>query len=265
VARVYVGTSGYSYDDWVGPFYPPGLAKSDFLSYYDQLFNTVEINSTYYRMPTWRTMRALAAKVRADFRFAVKAHSSMTHERSAGDEEFGAFRQALAPLIEEQKLAAVLAQFPWSFRPGEEAASWLHHLARQLAGLPTVVEFRNRAWISEETFALLEELGLGFCCVDEPRLRGLMPPIARATAPIGYVRFHGRNAQKWWQHEQAWERYDYLYSREELREWVPKVRELAERAQTILVFFNNHYQAQAVQSALLFRDLLAESGLLGGG
>ncbi len=133
---------------------------------------------------------------------------------------------------------------------------------RGLAGVDLVVEFRNRAWICDATFRLLEELNVGYCCVDQPRLRGLIPPVACATSPVAYIRFHGRNADKWWEHEHAWQRYDYLYSREELEEWLPKVERLAEHAERIFIFFNNHYQAQAVQNALLFRDMLADAGLL---
>ncbi|MCX7599632.1 MAG: DUF72 domain-containing protein [Armatimonadetes bacterium] len=261
MARVYVGTSGYSYEDWVGKFYPVDISSSEYLTYYAQVFDTVEINYTYYRMPNARTMRAMARKVADDFTFSVKAHSTMTHTREATEADFAAFREALTPLEEEGKLAAVLAQYPWSFKPGEENVQWLYSFRRWMGAVPTVVEFRNRAWITEETFALLEELELGFCCVDEPRLRGLMPPIARATSDVGYVRFHGRNADKWWQHDESWQRYDYLYTRQELGEWVPKVRALSERASVVYVYFNNHYQAQAVKNASLFRDLLAEAGI----
>lgn len=259
--RIYVGTSGYSYEDWVGKFYPVDLSSSEYLAYYAQLFDTVEVNYTYYRMPDARTVKAMAPKVGDDFRFSIKAHSTMTHTREATEADFAAFREALEPLVEEGKLAVVLAQYPWSFKPGEESVRWLEVFRKRLGDLPTAVEFRNRAWVTQETFNLLEELGLGFCCVDEPRLKGLMPPIAKATSDEGYVRFHGRNVEKWWQHEQAWQRYDYLYTREELKEWVPKVRALTERAKVVYVYFNNHYQAQAVENASMFRDLLAEAGL----
>ncbi len=262
MAEIRVGTSGYSYDDWVGPFYPPDLDKSEYLSYYARLFDTVEINFTYYRMPNPYTMRALARKVPRDFLFSVKAHSSMTHERNAREHEFGEFREAIGPLVAEGKLGAVLAQFPYSFKPNEEAAEWLHVLARELSGLPVVVEFRNRAWVREEAFELLRDLGLAFCCVDQPRLRGLIPPVAVATSSIAYIRFHGRNAEKWWQHEEAWERYDYLYSRDELEPWVNKVRQLSEQTERVFAYFNNHYQAQAVQNAQMFLQLLVDAGLI---
>lgn len=262
MARIYVGTSGYSYDDWVGPFYPADLAKREFLGYYGQVFDAVEVNYTYYRMPNPGTLRAMGEKVGRDFSFAVKAHRAMTHERTADEATFDEFRVALAPLAESGKLGAVLAQFPWSFKPAREAVEWLRRLAGAMEGLPLVVEFRNAGWIRDRTFEFLDDLGLGFCCVDQPRLRGLMPPVVRLTGSIGYVRFHGRNAQKWWEHDEAWQRYDYLYTREELAEWVPRVAELSEKGDVLYAFFNNHYQAQAVRNATLFRDLLADAGVI---
>ncbi|MBC7287624.1 MAG: DUF72 domain-containing protein, partial [Armatimonadetes bacterium] len=197
----------------------------------------------------------------AVFLISIKAHSCMTHTRTAGEAEFRQFREALTPLVAERKLGAVLAQFPWSFKPTEEAADWLRILAQELYGLPVVVEFRNRAWIQEAAFNLLRELRLGFCCVDQPRLPGLIPPVARATSSIAYIRFHGRNADKWWQHNEAWERYDYLYAREELQPWVDKVRDLARKTDQVFAYFNNHYQAQAVQNAQMFQQMLIDAGL----
>ncbi|MEM4724630.1 MAG: DUF72 domain-containing protein, partial [Candidatus Hadarchaeum sp.] len=125
-----------------------------------------------------------------------------------------------------------------------------------MSGLPVVVEFRNARWLTPETFAFLEENELGFCCVDEPRLKGLIPPIAEATSRIAYVRFHGRNAKKWWRYDEPWERYDYTYSREELEEWVPKIKDLEAKAEKTFLFANNHWRAQAVDTARQLRLLL---------
>jgi len=119
-----------------------------------------------------------------------------------------------------------------------------------------VVEFRNRGWAQQETLDMLTEHNLGYCCVDEPALRGLMPRLGVATSETGYVRFHGRNAEQWWEHEEAWQRYDYLYSEEELREWVGKVEAITERTHRTYVFFNNHYQGKAALNASLFDQLL---------
>ena len=145
---------------------------------------------------------------------------------------------------------------PTRFIPAQKARATCGASAKGLAGLPVVVELRNAAWLREPTFALLRDLQLGYCCVDEPRLKGLLPSIAVATGPVAYARFHGRNAAKWYAHEEAWERYNYAYSAAELQEWVPKVRQLEQAAETTLVYFNNHYSGQSVQGARDLQQLL---------
>jgi uncharacterized protein YecE (DUF72 family) len=245
-----IGTSGFSYKDWVGPVYPKDLPSREQLAYYAELFPTVELNVTYYRIPQTRIVEGWVSKTPEDFLFAVKAYGGLTHERDAP--EFAPFVEALAPLLEAGKLGCVLAQFPYSFHPTDENMAYLARVRDGLGDLPTVVEFRNAGWANDTTFETLDQLDLGFCCVDEPQLRGLMPPIAVATDGIGYVRFHGRNYAKWYQHEEAWERYDYTYSAEELAEWVPRIRSLDTKAPLTLVYFNNHAEGQAVQGA---RDL----------
>ncbi|MBI4771010.1 MAG: DUF72 domain-containing protein [Chloroflexi bacterium] len=187
-----LGTSGFSYDDWVGPVYPPDLPKRDWLAHYAARFDTVELNVTYYRLPDHRTVQGWAGRTPPGFIFAVKAFQGLTHDRSAPD--FPAFTAAIAPLTESGKLACVLAQFPHAFHPDPENRAYLERLRQGLGDLPAVVEFRDSAWLAEATFDQLRSLNLGFCCVDEPRLRGLLPPVARATGSLAYVRFHGRNA-----------------------------------------------------------------------
>ena len=255
---IYIGTSGYSYDDWIGSFYPERTPKNRMLDHYARHFDCVELNYTYYTMPNVRTIAAIGEKTPVDFHFTVKAHQDMTHSREAKPEAFAAFQAALQPLVEKGKLGCVLAQFPGSFPVSEESRAYLRLVREQLAPLDVVVEFRHRDWVTRATMDYLRELGLGYCCVDEPPLPGLMPPVAGATSRIGYVRFHGRNAAKWWQHEHAWDRYSYLYTRDELEEWVPKVRKIVAEAEDTYVFFNNHYNAQAVQNASLFAEMLLE-------
>jgi len=126
----------------------------------------------------------------------------------------------------------------------------------EFADIPVVVEFRNASWVSEDVFELMRIEHLGYCCVDEPRLRGLMPDTAITTSQIGYVRFHGRNADKWWAHLESHDRYDYLYSESELEEWLPKVREIVENTEQVFLFFNNHYEGKAVQNAQLLSRML---------
>ncbi len=256
MARFLIGTSGFSYDDWVGPVYPPDLPKKDWLSFYAREFDVTEVNATFYRIMSPITFQRMIAKTPPGFQFAVKAHQGLTHERADHAVVSAQFRASIQPLLDEGRLGCVLAQFPFSFHPTTENYDYLKALCEDLDDLPTVVEFRDARWLNEATYDLLREQGLGFCCVDEPRLKGLIPPIAVATSDIAYVRFHGRNSAKWWQHEHAWERYDYTYKREELAEWVPKVQQLAQQSRQVYLFANNHWQGQAVDTARQLKMLL---------
>ena len=255
---IYVGTSGYSYEDWVGPYYPEDLPKKDWLSFYAKEFSTCEVNFTYYRIPDAWTLERMARKTPPHFIFTVKAHQDMTHQREGNEAVFEQFVKALRPLLERGQLGCVLAQFPYSFHANQENRDYLRLFRERLLDLPVVVEFRNARWISPRTFELLRECDLGFCCVDQPRLKGLIPPVAEVTSSVAYVRFHGRNAAKWWQHEQAWERYDYTYSREELLEWVPRIERLDREVEQTFVFANNHWRGQAVDTARQLKLLLGK-------
>lgn len=255
---VYLGTSGFSYDDWVGPFYPVGLPKREWLVYYAREFDTCEINSTYYALPQPSTLEAMARKTQQRFLFSVKAHRQMTHERGENAAVFRDFQRALEPLLEQGRLGCVLAQFPYSFRWSRQNYDYLQLLRERLGDLPLVIEFRNDGWLQPQVFDWLRRLNLGFCCVDEPALPNLLPPIARATARVAYVRFHGRNVAQWWEHEHAYERYDYTYSPEELSEWVPKIRQLDKEAEQTFVLANNHFRGQAVDTIRKLRILLRD-------
>jgi len=257
---IYIGTSGYSYDDWVGPYYPPDLDKKEFLSYYARDFLCTELNFTYYRMPNVWTLEQIANKVPEGFLFTVKLHQQMTHAREDLEGVFEEFTAALRPLLEQEKFGCLLAQFPYSFHNTPANREYLRFLREQLDELPTVVEFRNRAWIRPEIFELLRTLDLGYCAVDQPRFKNLVPPVAEVTSPrVAYVRFHGRNYEKWWKHEHPYERYDYTYGEEELQEWVPKIRHMDEEAEKVFVFANNHFRGQAIDTANKLRNLLAAS------
>lgn len=245
---LYFGTSGFSYDDWVGPFYPNGLRRQDWLLYYAREFNALELNSTFYALPRVPVIESMVRKTGEDFLFSVKAPQKLTHERQPEREDFAAFTGVLHPLIEAGKLGCVLAQFPYSFACNRVNRDYLEVFREHLGDLPVVVEFRNAGWLRGEVLEWLRRHNLGFCCVDEPRLPGLIPPLAAVTSDIGYVRFHGRNAAKWWQHEHSYERYDYTYSAEELQEWVPKINEIDSRAKITFVFANNHWRGQAVNT-----------------
>jgi len=258
---IYVGTSGYSYADWVGPYYPADLPKQEWLSFYAQEFQASELNFTYYRVPSPWTLERIAQKTPGGFIFTLKATQQMTHEREDNEKIFAQFCAALKPLQEADKFGCVLAQFPYSFHNNEQSQEYLRLFRERMGDLPVVVEFRNREWIKPEVFDLLRELSFGFCCVDQPRFESLIPPIAEATGPIAYVRFHGRNAAKWWRHDEAWERYDYSYTTEELAEWVPKIKKLDEQAEMTFAFANNHWQGQAVDTARQLKMLLGGRGI----
>lgn len=251
-----IGTSGFSYDDWSGHFYPEKLAKKDMLSYYARAFDAVELNSSYYSIPGARSFASMAAKTPDNFDFVVKAHKDMTHTKEPKGEVFDMFLGAITPLQDTGKFGCMLAQFPWGFKPSPDNVTKLRELRNRVGDLTTVIEFRNSDWVNEDTFGLLRELDFGFCSVDEPHLKGLMPGVAVATSDVAYVRFHGRNAKEWWHHEEAYQRYNYLYSEDELSEWVPKVNELDDKARKTYVFFNNHYRGQSASNAQLFARML---------
>jgi uncharacterized protein YecE (DUF72 family) len=275
---ILLGTSGYSFPDWVGNFYPSGIDRSKMLDYYVRQFHTVEINSTYYRIPPPSTMAAMERKTPADFEFIVKASQEMTHKQTDDAEVYQAFHAALEPLRRARKLSGVLAQFPQSFHRSDKGEKFLLELQKRMEGAPLFVEFRHNSWIDESVFDLLERESLGYVSVDEPALPGLLPPLARATGPLAYVRFHGRNKKSWHmrgdgtdgpearpsaapsarprERDRRLLRYDYLYTEAEIKEWADKIRELNQKTQKTFVFFNNCHAGQAATSAKLMRTLL---------
>jgi uncharacterized protein YecE (DUF72 family) len=254
---IYVGTAGFSYNDWKGNFYPPGISQSSMLQEYARHFPVVEINSTYYAIPEPERINSMARRTPPRFQFNIKANREMTHEIGNGKRVFEEFRRAIRPLEDHGKLGCVLAQFPWAFKNTEKNRRYLQGLAERLAGLDTVVEFRNASWETDEVLDLLSASGLGYCCVDEPRLKGLPSPRIALTSRVGYVRMHGRNAENWWaQGRESWERYDYLYTEEELAEWLPRIEDLTDNSDRVYVIFNNHYKGQAPTNARTFEQML---------
>ena len=253
---IYFGTSGFSYNDWVGNFYPAGMPQREWLSYYAREFNTCELNSTFYALPKLSSLKAMVGKTGEDFLFCIKANQEMTHQREDNAPVFDAFCQVLEPFITTGKLGCILAQFPYSFGFNRHNWDYLKLFKERLGELPLVIELRNAQWLRSEVFDWLHQHDLGFCCVDEPQLPNLLPPLAEATSKIGYVRFHGRNSAKWWQHEQAYERYDYSYTPQELSEWLPKIQKLDRVAEKTFVFANNHWRGQAIDTIRQLRIML---------
>ena len=243
---LYLGTCGFSYNDWVGDFYPRGMPRREWLDYYAREFNSLELNSTFYALPKLSVLEAMVNRTGEGFLFSVKANREMTHQRQHNSKVFAAFVHMLQPFTDSGKLGCVLAQFPYSFGYSRHNLDYLSHFREWLRDLPLVVEFRNAKWLKSEVFDWLRKRNLGFCCVDEPQLPNLLPPLTEVTSDIGYVRFHGRNASKWWRHEHAYERYDYTYSAEELKEWLPRISKLKNTTERTFIFANNHWRGQAI-------------------
>jgi uncharacterized protein YecE (DUF72 family) len=272
MGSVRVGTSGYGYLEWVGKVYPTGTPREDFIGRYARRFRTVELNDSSYEMPTAAGLAALAESSGPTLSFAVKAHESLTHriESSGWKARARAFTEALGPLREAGRLEAVLLQFPPAFSYGVDERRYLDALISSLGASPhgasttghlqLAVEFGDPAWYNNRVFDALRSRSVAVASVDLPELGGLPPVIDLVTAPLAYIRLHGRNARAWWGSDSA-SRYDYLYTEAELRAWVQRVRGIASRAQKVLVYFNNYRNGQAAANAEAFAAMLAESGL----
>jgi uncharacterized protein YecE (DUF72 family) len=253
---LYFGTSGFSYMDWVGPVYPKGLPRQAWLEFYSGQFNSLELNTTYYAIPSLAMVKSLVMRTGPEFQFAVKAHQDITHGRNPDEVTYRSFRGILEPFLAAGKLGCLLVQFPYSFGFNSENQAYLERTKARFKDIPMIAELRNAHWIKPEVFTWLKSIDVGFCCVDEPHLPNLMPPVAEATSGIAYVRFHGRNSAKWWQPEQPHERYDYTYKTEELEEWIPKIKGLNDQAEKTFVFANNHWQGQSVDTIRQVRMML---------
>lgn len=254
--RVLIGCSGFSYDDWVGPFYPEGLAKEERLSHYALFFPFVELNFSYYQMPNAHGLLAMAERTPSSFKFSLKAHRSLTHEPTdVWKDDAELFRRAALPLAERGRLACVILQLPYRFHYTVENRVYLGELMEELSPFPLAVEFRNSGWQNDRVREELERRGAALLCVDEPELPNLPRPEAAVTAPFAYARFHGRNAEAWWTGDNE-SRYDWDYSDEELRSWLPRIALLRAKAVITYVAFNNHSKGRAVSNARHLKDLV---------
>lgn len=266
MSKIYVGTSSWSdHTD----FYPPDLPSNQQIVFYSERFPIVEINSTFYRLMPERNFRVWAERTPPGFIFDVKPYRQLTwHDREnpPDDAAFAAFSASVQPLRDAGKLGAIPFQFPpwYVFRP--ENVAFLRRCRDAFPADRVSVEFRHRSWLEgEHVSGLLQTLrdyGVALTVVDEPQVgSGSVPTVLAATRPdLGIVRFHGRNAATWYKKvERTGDRFDYLYSEDELREWVPKVAELADMAQEIHIFFNNNNRDFAVTNARQLTFLLRES------
>ena len=257
------GPAGWSYKDWAGIVYPaPKPAGFDPLGFLAGFFDTIEINSTFYGPATPESARRWIDRVapNPDFRFTAKLWRRFTHQRAEAwtRSDVDQAKASLLPLHAADRLGAVLLQFPWSFRNDEENRAWLEDVTHAFEEFPLVVEVRHLSWNEPDFFAELRERGIGFANIDQPQFHDSIAPSATRTSPVGYIRVHGRNYRDWWRDSAApHERYDYLYSAEELRPWARRVKEIeAEGAEEVYVVTNNHYKGKAPANALMLQAMV---------
>lgn len=259
---IWIGPAGWSYADWRGvvyPAYPHGSGKE--LETIAETFDVVEINTSFYRPLRPEVSRVWLRKcaVNPRFRFTAKLYRRFTHERDANATEERQFKDGVAPLIESGKLGALLLQFPWSFKNAPENRQYLAGLLLRFHGYPLVVEIRHASWNRPEVLDLLQEYGAGFCNLDQPVIGRSLPPTENVSAPVGYVRLHGRNYESWFADSGGVDlRYDYLYSAEELNAWQQRIESIAARSQDTYVILNNHYQGKAAANAIQLRSMIED-------
>lgn len=278
-----VGTSGWSYPSgkgtWNGVFYPAGAkgrsrahGKFDELAFYAEHFDTVEINSSFYRTPTPETAKAWADRTPRNFEFSLKlfqkfTHPAMFHEATGedpwelGQKDVDAFRAALDPLASANKLGALLAQFPPSFKNERDSRGYLEWLLQQFREYSLAVELRHRSWSDDpvETLKLLDAFSAAWAQIDEPKFRysirqNLMPNVKS----FYYLRLHGRNAKEWWKHEKSEDRYNYLYSSNELEPIAEAVETASARVKKAYLYTNNHFSAKSVANAAVLKHKLGQ-------
>jgi uncharacterized protein YecE (DUF72 family) len=270
-----VGPAGWSYPDWAGYVYPARRRKGFHeATYLAEFFDTIEINTSFYNpiRPDHAAQWIDRVARNPRFVFTAKMWQRFTHDIPPGVEgpaiattaaaDECAVRAGFDVLHAAGKLSAVLLQFPFSFHRSRETVAHLTALLKRFADYPLVVEVRHASWQTPETFALLEESNAGFCNIDQPIIGKSLEPSAKTTSPVGYVRLHGRRYDTWFTDDAAvpsHERYNYLYSSEELAPWAKRVQKVAERSREVFVITNNHYQGKGVVNALQLISILKRS------
>jgi uncharacterized protein YecE (DUF72 family) len=259
-----IGPAGWSYKDWEGTVYPPHGSKFDPLAYLAAFFDTIEINSPFYRIPPVTHSKSWVRRVggNRDFRFTTKVFRGFTHEPAAlAPGDVRDFRVYLDPMMEAGRLGAVLLQYPWSFKNSEESRQRLETLFAAFDGYPLALEVRHATFQNDEFFRFLDERGVAWVNVDQPLFHDSVRPAATTTGKLAYARFHGRNYEKWFSHEESWERYNYLYSKEELAPWVERIESMAQTKETYVIT-NNHFRGQAIANAGDLKEALGQGNVL---
>jgi uncharacterized protein YecE (DUF72 family) len=264
-ARIYVGTSGWSYPRgegaWTGHFYPTG--KINELEYYSQFFKTVEVNSSFYRPPSPSYVYNWIKRVPPDFLFNIKLWQKFTHpamfEKATGEAaaispaDVEEFHRSIEPLAAAGKLGVLLAQFPPSFKNDDYGRQILAAIIRTFGKYRLTVELRHRSWSDDPaTASQLGDNNVSWAHIDEPKFPTSVAAELPQTADTAYFRFHGRNRDDWWQGD-AETRYRYLYPPEELQELATRIRAAMPRVKYMFALFNNHWQGYAPRNAV---DLL---------
>lgn len=265
MSELLIGTSGYDYPEWKGVFYPADLKRKDFLLYYSTVFNALELNNTFYNMPTSERLVSFWERSEGRLNFSVKANRLLTHEISERWKDAARdFKNAVVPLQEKDALSAVLFQFPESFHYTKENRIYLANLIEDFEGCPVMVEFRHREWVRPSVFEGLEERKAGIVFCDMPQLKNLPDGKALRTPFVGknaYIRLHGRNAHSWYAHDaenNGSARYCYDYSDAELSEFVPVVKQALDEGKRVQMFFNNHPNGSGARNAKKMREMMGK-------
>lgn len=267
-----IGTSGWHYPGgrgtWDGIFYPRPEDRPrgfDELAFYAERFNTVEVNSTFYGQPRAAVSLGWVRRTPPGFEFSVKLFQKFTHPATARDgstvsqADIDAFRAGIEPLAAAGRMGALLVQFPSRFHDTPEARDYLAWLLRTFGGYPLAVELRHRSWsdVASDTRALLSAHEAAWVQIDEPKFAAsVRQDWTPNTSRLLYARFHGRNAAQWWEHAEAEDRYNYLYSERELAPMVERLRAARAQVRKLYLYLNNHFAAQAVANATMVRQML---------
>ena len=259
--EIYLGTGGYSNDDWLGKLYPQGTKSADYLNIYAQHFNAVELNSSFYAIPGLKAFEGMVRKSEAKVRFAVKLNKAMTHDRKADAELYTRMLESVQPLREAGMLGPFLAQFPYSFHRTPENRKYLAELVGHFKDERLAVEFRNQAWDVDEVRESFREMGLIYVSVDYPQVSGMPAPQLYLTADTAYLRMHGRNEKTWYGGDSAAERHDYLYNKDELREWVTDILARQGELAQVYIMMMNTTKGHALKNLKTLKTLFEEGGI----
>ena len=257
MAEILIGTSGYSYHDWVGPVYPEGTKQKDYLACYSKMFPTVELNFSYHAMPRAANIAKMLEDGGPSLTFAIKAHQTLTHkiDPHKWEDEAKTYITAIEPMLNARRLEVVLFQFPFSFHYTPDNRRYLDRLLNYFKGIPVAVEFRKTDWYSGKVIEAMRKREIPLASLDMPDLNGLPPSMDVITAPMVYIRLHGRNREAWWG-DNDHNRYNYLYADSEIEAWAGRIKRIIENAKKILVYFNNHPFGKAVRNAQTLERML---------